>query len=84
MFAQYEKDVRRAFSPAQIETSPQAAVDLQPIGVAFREGTRLNLESKWAEAAKKLELCVEVYEKELGEDDLERMSAKRPTRCVLC
>jgi tetratricopeptide (TPR) repeat protein len=76
LFGRWEKDFRRAFHPDQAENVPQAAVDLQPIRAAFKEGFRLQQTSKWAEAAKEFEFCIANYEAVLGEAHDDIVSAK--------
>ncbi|KAF2446934.1 hypothetical protein P171DRAFT_471369 [Karstenula rhodostoma CBS 690.94] len=68
MFGPYTEDFRRAFRPNRAEDSPQAAVDLQSIRAVSDEGVRLQQNLKWAEAAEKLEFCVQAYREALGDD----------------
>jgi len=68
LFSDYEEDFKKAFRLATREPSNHASINLQPIRDAFREGFSLQKQSKWTEAAKVFEDCIENYEKVLGRD----------------
>jgi tetratricopeptide (TPR) repeat protein len=68
LFSDYEEDFKKAFRLAAREPSNHASTNLQPIRDAFREGFSLQEQSKWTEAVKVFEECIENHEKVLGRD----------------